>query len=315
MNFDYCIYHRKCIDGLSSAWIVKNYFPGITLIECGAGENLEENVNLDSLFQKNLLFLDVCPPTKNELISLSKIAKTILIIDHHITTVESIQSIRVEDDLKNVTLVFDESKSGCQLTWEHFCPNEEIPWFLNYIADRDLWKVTMPYSKEINTALYEERHTRSFDNLDKLYKMSSNLIELNEFKDKLIKKGKILTENRNSLIVQSVRNALKCKYKHYNIWIYCCPRHILSDVGSKLTRWKFKDGNFPDFVAFWEYDLEQHQFGISFRSAKNTVDVHHIARELSDKGGGHRNASGCVLDGGTELRTIFIPYNEEDDHE
>lgn len=308
MNFDYCIYHRKCVDGLASAWTVKNYFKDIKLVECGAGENVEENINLESFYQKNIIFLDVCPPTKNELLTLSKLAKNILIIDHHITTLESIQSIRIEDELKNVTLVFDESKSGCQLTWEYFCPNEEMPWFFYYIADRDLWKITMPYSKEINNALYENYHTKTLENLDKLYKILPN--ELENFKEDLIKKGKIITENRNALIMQSTRSALHCMYKHYNVWVYVCPRQLLSDVGSKLTRWRFKNGTYPDFVVSWNYDLELHQFGLSFRSAKNGLDVHHIARELSDKGGGHRNAAGCVLDGGTELRKIFIPCEE-----
>lgn len=309
MNFDYCIYHRKCVDGIASAWIVQNYFKGITLVECGAGENVAENINLECFYQKNLIFLDVCPPTKDEIIALSKLAKEILIIDHHITTLENLQAIQLDKNLPNIKLVFDDTKAGCQLTWEYFCPNEEIPWFLSYIADRDLWKTTMPYSKEINNALYEERHTKTFENLDKLYKMKPSDIET--FKEDLIRKGRILTDNRNALILQSTRSALKCKYKQYTIWVYTCPRHIISDVGSKLTRWRFKDGSYPDFVMTWIYDLELHQFCISFRSAKNTVDVHHIAHELSEKGGGHRNAAGCVLDGGTELRTIFIPCDEE----
>jgi oligoribonuclease NrnB/cAMP/cGMP phosphodiesterase (DHH superfamily) len=311
MAFDYCVYHRKCIDGISSAWIVKNYFPNITLIECAAGENLSENIELESLYQKNVIFVDVCPPTNDEIIALSKLAKEILIIDHHITTYESLQQI---DNINNLKLIFDDTKSGCQLTWEHFCKHEEIPWFLNYIADRDLWKTTVPYSKEINTALYEEGHTKSFENLDKLYNLASKPVELEEFKEKLIKKGKILVENRNMLIMQSVRTALRCRYKDYNIWVYTCPRHIISDVGSKLVRWRFKDSAYPDFVMTWNYDLEGHYFGLSFRSAKNTVDVHTIARELSEKGGGHRNAAGCVLKGGTELRSIFIPVEEEDAH-
>lgn len=315
MSFDYCIYHRKCIDGISSAWTVQNYFPSITLIECGAGENLAENIDIKSFDKKKILFVDVCPPTKNELVALSKLATEIVIIDHHVTTNELIQTIRNENnennEIKNITLIFDETKAGCQLTWEYFCKGEEIPWFLNYIADRDLWKTTMPYSKEINSALYEDGHTKTFENLNKLYKLKS--VELKEFKEKLIRKGTILTENKNSLIKQSSRTAVRCRYKDYNIWVYTCPRHIISDVGSKLVRWRFKDGTYPDFVMTWMYDLEDHSFSLAFRSAKNTVDVHVIARELSEKGGGHRNAAGCVLDGGTELRTIFIPYEDDED--
>lgn len=305
MNFDYCIYHRRCIDGISSAWIVKNYFPEIKMIECTAGENLED---IEQFFQKNLVILDVCP---TDLLPVCKLAKNILIIDHHITTFELFQTEEYKS-LKNTTLIYNETKAGCELTWEYFCQNENAPWFLGYIADRDLWKVTMPYSKEINSALYEGRHTQSFENLDKLYKLSGNLEELEKFKEELIKKGKIIVENRNALIIHSARTALRCRYRDYNIWVYTCPRHILSDVGSKLVRWQFKDGTFPAFVMTWNYDLERHEFGLSFRSAKNTVDVHIIARELSEKGGGHRNASGCVLPGGTELRTIFIPVDEDD---
>lgn len=310
MEFDYCIYHRKCIDGISSAWIVKNYFPNINIIECSAGENLSENIELESLYQKNIIFLDICPPSKEELLEISTLGKAIMIIDHHITTKETIDSFIKESNIKNIKLIFDESKSGCQLTWEHFCPKESIPWFLNYIADRDLWKITMPYSKEINASLYEYRFTRSFESLDHLYKIRDEK-ELEDFKESLIKNGKIIMENRNSMIQNSLRNSIRCTYKNYNVWLYVCPKNILSEVGSKLTRWKFRDGSYPDFVVYWEYDVESHKFLISFRSAKNTVDVHNIARELNEKGGGHRNASGCVLEGGTELRKIFIPYDND----
>lgn len=305
MNFDYCIYHRSCVDGISSAWIVKKYFPSIHIIECGAGEIIEE---IDLFYQKNIIFVDVCPP-KNNLDEISKLAKHILIIDHHITTYENV----TDKDNINITLIFDEKKSGCQLTWEYFCQNEPIPWFLNYIADRDLWKLTMPYSKEINIVLYEEKHTRSIENLDILYQLSFDEEKLELFKKDLIKKGKILVENRNALIISSSRSALPCMYKNYRVWLYTCPKHIVSDVGAKLTKWKFKDNSYPDFVVFWNYDVEEHLFMISLRSAKNATDVHLIASELSEQGGGHRNASGCKLPGGTELRTIFVPIEEDNE--
>ena len=151
---DYCIYHRKCVDGICSAWIIKNIFPNVNMIECGAGEKVCEHIEINSFCQKNIIFVDVCSPCENELIEISNIAKEITIIDHHITTNEMVTLLKSQNYLKNIKFIFDEMKAGCQLTWEYFCKIEKCPWFLNYVADRDLWKITMPYSKEINMNIH-----------------------------------------------------------------------------------------------------------------------------------------------------------------
>ena len=304
MNFDLCIYHDPCIDGIASAWIVKNMSPGVQIVKCVAG--CDPEISIESLSQKSVVFVDICP-SESFLQQAVQVVQRILIIDHHISAYEMYSQF--DNKGGRVTFVFDEHRSGCQLTWRYFCENEPVPWFLNYIADRDLWTNVMPNSREINQALYDGKHIRSFEALDELFALNDDQIAT--LKSHLLQQGRVLVHNRDELIRQSAKSAVECVYKHedrqYRVWVYTCPRHILSEVGHRLTKWRFVDGHYPDFVVFWQYVMEDHYFGLSFRSSPQGTDVHLIARQLSPKGGGHRRAAGCSLPGGTELRALFTP--------
>ena len=319
--FDQCVYHRGCSDGMACAAIVKMVCPNVEFLELAAGQDLEKDPSVFS--GRNVIFVDVVP-SPEYFRKVVEVAERVVVIDHHITYRASIESVIKEikiDDEKDekIECHFDINKAACQLTFEYFYPNQEMPWFLNYIADRDLWKTEMPNSKEMVNALYAEYHSRSIDNISRLFQIKGK--ELERFQCHLLKKGKILTEIRNEAIKSGCRNRMECTYtspegKAYRIWLYTCEQHLLSDVGSRLTKYRFEDGRYPDFVVFWWYDVEHHHFGLSFRSDNTSsvsTDVEQIARMIQERGGGHRNASGCIVDGSIILRDIFVPVSKKDD--
>ena len=296
---DICVYHSPCTDGLVSAWVVKSANPSVVLLECIAGEN--PTVPVETFSNKKVIFVDVCPKIEY-LIDICKVANKVLIIDHHITYYTNYQTI---SPLSNLNYIFDTKKCGCELVWEYFFPNINMPWFFVYVSDRDLWKSTVPFSKEIGGALYQERHLSTIQSIQELT-TKNNL----EFRSEMIKVGKNIIHLKNEMIYSVIRSDIKrCKYKDYNIWLYTCQRYLLSDVGSKLCKWRFKDQTYPDFVVYWAYDVNDHKFYISLRSSneENSVDVQKIAKEIHPEGGGHYHAAGLTLEGSTVIRDIFIP--------
>lgn len=311
VDYDVCIYHSPCPDGNACAWIVERVFPDILLVECEAGTDPDEPVT--NFEGKSVLFVDIAP-LRSYLLDLLPVAEKVTIIDHHATTLE----LRDIEDEK-LELVHNERKAGSELVWEHFHPDRPVPWFITVIADRDLFRDISPDSQALSHALYEMELTRTFDGLDTLMAMTSR--EASAFKREMVEKGAVIVKKRNAMIRHYMQTRVACLYtspttgENFRMWMYTCERHILSDLGHRLLACRFDDGSYPDFVAYWSYDLENHVFWLSFRSNAGhagggrggRAQVHEIARELHPDGGGHRSAAGCCLPGGTELRSIFQP--------
>jgi len=326
-EIDYC-FHRQTTDGIASAWIAQKFNEHVKYrsvsddITTNIDDEDEDDDDDDDDFDfdgKSILFVDVEPSLR-----LKKIAKHIIIISDK----EGDDDEDEEDNIERIRRS-SKSKTGCQVMWERFFPKKEVPWFLHYISDRELWQNKLPYSKEINTALYENRHIRSIDGLEGLARIPSS--ELHSFKDSLIKKGKFLIDVR-SLTIQSIirTQAITCHLtigqKTYRVWLYHCARSLLSDAGNKLTRWQFKDGSYPDFVVWWYYDIPRHRYSLSFRSlagSEKSIRVDDIVSSLSslynrissDGKKGYHHAASCTMDGSVALRDIFEPFSNVENNE
>jgi len=81
-----------------------------------------------------------------------------------------------------LTVVHDNSKSGCVLAWEYFFPKDEIgqkdmPSGLMHIGDRDLWRFASQNTKPFCAAL--DTYDKDFELWDKLmaHEMYFELIE------------------------------------------------------------------------------------------------------------------------------------------
>jgi hypothetical protein len=323
-EIDYC-FHLHTTDGIASAWIARSFNEHIEYPESDDidARGVVGRSDINAFHGKSILFVDVEP---KHIDRLKKIAKHIIIISHEKGDTDDKDN---EDD--NIELIRRSSKTqtACQVVWKRFFPKKEVPWFLQYISDRELWQNKLSYSKEINTALYENRHIRSIDGIDALSRIPSS--ELHSFKDSLIKKGKFLIDVR-SLTIQSIirTQAITCHLtignKTYRVWLYHCARSLLSDAGNKLTRWQFKDGSYPDFVVWWHYDIPLHRYSLSFRSlagSEKSIRVDDIVSSLSslhdlssDGKKGYHHAASCTMDGSVVLRDLFVPFpnmNDEND--
>jgi oligoribonuclease NrnB/cAMP/cGMP phosphodiesterase (DHH superfamily) len=140
MQFDSIIYHSGCPDGISSLWCALRYNKISEIIACKPG--------VDPVFEhknRDILFVDISP-SENYLLKIQSEVKSISILDHHKTTREIYTNIK--DKLKdNVKFIIDMNRAGCQITWDYFFPNIKRPWFIDYVADRDMWTWKLPNSK------------------------------------------------------------------------------------------------------------------------------------------------------------------------
>jgi len=300
-NFDAIIYHGPCFDGTSGLWCACYYKSIKNRFACKAGIN-----PIGDYTGMNVLFVDICPKL-DYLLDLVKKAKFVVILDHH----KSSQQMIIDNELlllsvQNLYIEFDMKRSGCQITWDYFFDSKPRPFFIDYIADRDLWTWLLPSSKQINTALYELNYIDSY-NLDKLTDLLVNSDEKIEY---LINVGNIIEIGIKKQIDICSNNAIEAKmiYKNktFKIWLAGnINPGLKSEIGNVLCSKSFKDGTLPDFSAIWQFEPKTNEWWISLRGIKpNSPDLSLISTSFG--GGGHPLASGLSIKSIKGLKEIFI---------
>lgn len=293
-QFDVVVYHESCSDGIASMWSVRRHLPNIQVESCKAG--CVYKMDFDIFVNKRIIFVDICPKM-DTLYAISAIAKWVTILDHHKSSIDNYENYH--DNKKsclgqihnNIEIYFDITRAGCQMTWDYFnvsiSPNKTRPWFLNYIADRDLWKWELEYSKEYNTAFYDLKYLTA-DNINLLYEMSDKK------KEELKEYGISAVTKFNNKINECCMESNIATVDKYKCWILSCDYAYRSDVGNKMSMLPFPDGTMPDFTAIWTRDPKSNDKWISLRNVSD-LDLTIVCKIFDDKGGGHPRAAGFTI--------------------
>lgn len=304
---DICVYHGDCDDGFAAAWVVKNKWPDVELIAGAHGRPLLESSYRDM----NILFVDFSLP-KEQLISLGKVAKSIVILDHRKTAKEALSdwnigSITTPDSALKLVLhdisymihnqkgpiiaYFDDNLSGAGMAWKFCHPTDDLPPALAYIQDRDLWKFQFrTKADEFSAALrMYEQDIVTWDFLMKNPEL-------------LITEGKIAlrAHEYNCFQIIKQRYPQTVKISHLENYVVPCvnaTHQYASDV-AELMLTLHKSAPFA-LSWFRRYDGK---FQFSLRSTHDRVDVSVIAKAFG--GGGHRNAAGFQLDNYDDLENL-----------
>lgn len=297
INYDYIIYHDKCSDGITAQWASKQRKNSdATLIAIKAG--MSESLDMELFTDQNVLFVDITP-SYNVFCKLILIASYVTILDHHKSGHDEFVENFCEKskngvlDIKynNYHILIDMNKAGCQIAWGYFNPEVPTPWFVNYVADRDLWKWELENSKDINSAMF-----------DKGLLCDCGLSKMKLFNKfdicKLAKQGAIINAPFN---IQVEKICLEAKQaitivnnKTFDVWLVSCTNYYKSDVGNKLSSQCFPDGNMPDFCVIWQQDPNSTDIWISLRGI-NEIDLNDLAKQYDRCGGGHLHAAGFTL--------------------
>lgn len=301
-DFDAIIYHGPCSDGTGGLWAACHYKPIKNRYACKAGFNPQGDY-----LGMNVIFVDLCPKI-DYLLELVKIAKYVVILDHHKSSEQMIlENKELLSWIPNLYIEFDMGRSGCQMSWDYFFDSQPRPFFIDYMGDRDLWTWKLPSSREINTALWELGYIDSYD----LTKLTGLLENSNEKIQYLESSGKFIEAGNKREVDIGLSNAIEvkmiCQDKTYRLWLGGNVNPVLrSDLGNALCAKPFKDGTMPDFSACWQFDPKSDEWWISLRGVPNrSPDLSVLSSYFG--GGGHPMASGITIKPPSNgLREIFI---------
>lgn len=278
----YIIYHKDCMDGVSSASIAENALSPESLVTLIPLQYSKE----DELFQADLTKQDICyfvdfSLKRDKMIQLADLVDRVIVIDHHKTA-----QAELVDLPDNVEVNFDMNESGATLTWQYF-HTTPTPLIFEYIKDRDLWLWKLPNSKEFNEALtflVTPNDIISFKQVS-LKSEFSELVEL----------GKILIEKQSRQVQSKLDKVTDLSLGGIDLKVINVTENI-SELGNAICTEYSK----PALMYFITQDMK---VICSLRSTNDLPDVSTIA--VTFGGGGHRNACGFTVDLQTFLNYVL----------
>lgn len=286
---DICIYHGSCDDGFGAAWAIWRrwgnevaYYPGVY------GKPLPDAAG------KHVLFVDFSAK-RPEIEAMAKVAKSLVIIDHHKTAEAELAPFRITEaeadnfhpeaidellggrwDRGQVLAWFDMDQSGAVMAWK-FARNNTPPKFLELIQDRDLWRFAFGDS------------TKWFSAALRTYPMTfETWNDLADDPDGLMDDGVGILRAHNANIEKFMTDVYQDDIGGHRVPVVNVPYHYASDTAHAMLQ------KFPDapFTACW-FRRGDGMIQYSLRSEDSRLDVSEIAKKFG--GGGHRNAAGYQL--------------------
>lgn len=263
---DVIIYHGDCPDGFCAAFVAKKKWPDAELVPAIYGQ-LPPYYDVAG---KHALVVDFSWKRAGTL-AMREAAKSLTILDHHKTA---------EAELAGLDFcIFDMNRSGAQLSWDYCFPSSETgvlarPWYVDYVADRDLWRWALPDSKEINAYIMVLNHTiEAWKELDKT--SSSQIMQYG------IGARTQVEHYVNKICEQSYSG----RWLGYSVSIVNAAYPNISDVGHALCERGAQVG-----LGWFVRGDGLMQF--SLRSIGD-IDVSSLAKLHG--GGGHKNAAGFQI--------------------
>jgi oligoribonuclease NrnB/cAMP/cGMP phosphodiesterase (DHH superfamily) len=257
-----CIYHGNCADGFTGAWVVRralgvdvDFYPGVyqTPPPDVAGCDV---VLVDFSYKR---------PVMEKIIAE---AKSVLVLDHHKTAEDDLR------DLAGAVVVFDMERAGCRIAWDYYFPNESPPPVLLHVEERDLWRFSLPKTREIQANIFS--YPYDFEIWDRLMAsdpavlaVEGEAIERKHFKDI----AELLGVVQRRMVIGG-----------HNVPVANLPYTLVSDAAHRMAISE------PFAACYWDTPKGR-IFGL--RSTDAGLDVSEIAKIYG--GGGHRNAAGFTI--------------------
>jgi uncharacterized protein len=306
---DVVIYHQGCPDGIAGAWPFwrEGNKEKMKFMQYNYGQPTPVK---EDIKDKIIAMVDFCFD-RDVMLRILESAKMVVVLDHHLSTQRQIKGIEKE----NFELHFDLERSAAQICWEYVY-GTVCPWFINVIADRDLWKWTLPYSREVSKALYVKNYY-NFGGLDNLLAIPQN--EIPNTIRFFSSKGEIFLRKEEKEILSAVHSSVLCEMttpsgKKYRVRLTSCKPSLRSEVGNRLASSKG-----CEFAALWNYDFLLDEWWISLRgSPSNNIDLSQVCEEFH-RGGGHFNAASFALRGADNqklqnyFRVLEVPLSRRSD--
>lgn len=293
---DIMLYHAHCADGFGAAWAAWMLWRDtVEYVPVAYGSPPPDVTGKHVLIGDFSYKADV-------LREMGKSARSIIVLDHHKTARADLADWAVDDVAgefwagddpmklvhhndeyigQPIAAQFDMERSGARMVWE-FCHDEEVPWLIKYIEDRDLWRFDYSETKAFGLWLRAEpfdfeRWEIIAQNLNGGYDTHEIMVEAQAMQR--------LFDRQVSEIAALHRIA---DVGGFAVPVCNCPPQFASEVGHKLLH------DNPDAPFSACYSDQGKKRGWSLRSMDDREDVSAIAAKFG--GGGHRNAAGFGTD-------------------
>lgn len=257
-----CIYHGNCADGFSGAWVVRKAMGADTEFHAGVYQQPPPDVA-----GKDVILVDFSykRPVMESIVAS---AESVLVLDHHKTAQADL------DGLAGAEVVFDMERAGSRIAWDYYFPANAPPPVLLHVEDRDLWRFSLPRTREIQANIFS--YPYEFEIWDRLMAsdpavlaVEGEAIERKHFKDI----GELLGVVQRRMTIGG-----------FEVPIANLPYTLVSDAAHKMAQGE------PFAGCYWDTPKGR-VFGL--RSTAEGIDVSEVAKQYG--GGGHRNAAGFTV--------------------
>lgn len=269
------IYHFPCPDGFASAyaaWLVFGDEADYVPAEHGSYPNLD-------VTGRDVFVLDFSFP-RPMLEKMRESAASLVVLDHHKTA---------QEDLKDFPgAVFDMTKSGARLAWEHFQLGKKFPHVLQCVEDRDIWVWRIPGAADVLAYL----DTLPYDFEVWHHIVHASPAELAAIQDA----GRQMNRKFDSLAAVMAEDAEPvrlCGFDGHKV----NGNYLFSSKVGELIYLKNKS-----FAMVWR--VHGGMLYVSLRAKQGTVDVSEMARAFG--GGGHAAAAAFRIPVGSPACLAFM---------
>lgn len=283
------VFHFPCLDGLTAAWLAaRSIAPAPALVPFAHGEPPPEVAGFATVFVLDVSF---SPET---LRAWGGVNGRVILLDHHVSAERALAGSgllcpldltlrRVCDpSFRGVSASLDMSRSGAglaALAAAAYGMAEVVPDVVWDVEDRDLWRWTIPSSREVCETLRVGVDGmdafRAFVEMDRL---------VGAGRDALVSAGSELVAERARRVVELVSGVFFTRVAGFEVpCVDVGSSGLGSDVGAELLA-RFPEAPFAAFVS------SSSPLRVGLRSEDGRVDVSEVAAALG--GGGHRNAAG-----------------------
>lgn len=286
------IYHAGCWDGFCAAWLLWKCFPDAHF---HAAHYSTEPPSEAEDKERRLFIVDFSYPrdVMFRLGAMRHIDSQMTVLDHHKTAQAALEGLDEEMRTNNVggcEVIFDMTKSGGRLTWEYLYGRKLLPgdilatnksgyslgvapWLVDYTEDRDLWRWSLPVSREITAAL--RTYPLEFNLWDEMAD------DPNEWQRRLYQEGVAIRRYEQLLIDLHVKHAREIEMDGHKILVVNATV-LFSDIAGELAKDR------PFGACYFDRQDGMRQW--SLRSREDGIDVSEIAKRHG--GGGHKHAAG-----------------------
>ncbi len=149
------IYHDRCPDGTAAAWCVGMFYGFDNCVFHPAVHGTDPPLKKARAAERT--YIVDFSYDRGKLLKLASVTE-LKVLDHHASAEAQCQGLDFCE--------FDMKRSGAGMAWDHFWPDLDRPWFIDYIEDRDIWNWKWPNSRA--ALAFIDTLPKTFETYDKL---------------------------------------------------------------------------------------------------------------------------------------------------